>query len=339
MLSDLSMGTDSPSFVVVIGTSAGGFSALAEVISQLTVEMDAAFFVVMHLSKQGIGGYLVNQMQKYTSLFCTEVEKDTPIKKGTIYFANANTHLVVQKDQVVPGFGPTENHWRPSIDVLFRSAAASYDGHTIGIILTGQLDDGTAGMSSIKRCGGKTIVQDPNEAEYPQMPLSVLKEISVDYSVPLAQMGSVITKILSEEVVETDIPTDIIKEVEIAESGGTIDELESLGKNSLLTCPDCGGILFKLDNEKVTRYKCHTGHTYYVNDLLNKQNKNLESTLWVALRTLEERKKLLSQLAEKNIERGFKRTASEYTQKIDELQKHVDTLKSVLFSTENEPNV
>ena len=329
---------EKPKFMVVIGTSAGGFFALAELISQLTENMDAAFFVVMHLSHRGIGGYLVNQMQKYTSLFCTEAEDDTNIKKSTIYFARPNKHLLIKENKVQLGFGPEENRWRPSIDVLFRSGAAAYDGHTIGIILTGMLDDGTVGMSAIKRCGGSCIVQDPNEAEYPDMPLSVLKEIEVDHCLPLSQMGAVISNILiNKKVVNTIIPADIIKEVELSEKGvGTIDEMKDLGENSVFSCPDCGGVLFEMKNDKITRYKCHTGHSYSVNDLLTEQSKNVEASLWVALSTLEERKKLLSQLAEKNIQRGFHRSASDYQVKINELQNHVDNLKQVLFATQKE---
>ena len=212
------MEKESPKFIVVIGTSAGGFFALAELISQLKQETDAAYFVVMHLANHGIGGYLVSQMQKYTSLYCTEVEESCEIKKGTIYFAQPNKHLIVKNKVVKLGCGPQENRWRPSIDVLFRSAAAAFDGYTIGIILTGLLDDGTSGMSAIKRCGGTSIVQDPNEAEYPDMPLSVMKEIEVDYCVPLAEMGGIISEIISSKnVVKTIIPADIVKEVEIAE--------------------------------------------------------------------------------------------------------------------------
>lgn len=332
------MESDTPKFVVVIGTSAGGFFALAELISQLSDQMDAAFFVVMHLSNHGIGDYLVNQMQKYTPLYCREIEEITTIRKGMIFFAQPNKHLIIKEKQVQLGSGPEENRWRPSIDVLFRSAAVAYDGHTIGIILSGLLDDGTSGMSAIKRCGGTCIVQDPNEAEYPDMPLSVLKEINVDYCLPLSQMGAIISKVLAtKEVVQTIIPSDLIREVKIAEEGvGTIEELSELGTGSVFTCPDCGGVLFEIKNDHVTRYKCHTGHSYLINDLLAKQNKSLESTLWVALRTLEERKKLLSQLAERNINRGFHRTASDYSERIEELQKHVNNLKQVLFSTENE---
>ena len=216
--------------------------------------------------------------------------------------------------------------------------AAAYDGQTIGIILTGMLDDGTAGMSAIKRCGGTSIVQDPNEAEYPDMPLSVMKETEVDYCVPLAQMGSVIANIFAtKEVTKTSIPPDIIKEVSIAENGAaSIDELEEIGEQTVFSCPDCGGVLFEIKNGQPTRYKCHTGHTYSLNNLLLKKNKNMESTLWVALRTLEERKKLLSQLAEKNVKRGFHRTATDYSEKINQLQGHVDNLKQILYATQNE---
>ena len=280
-------------------------------------------------------------MQKYTPLFCREVEGEQAITRGTIYFASPNKHLIVKNDIVKLGYGAEENHWRPSIDVLFRSAAASFDGYTIGIILTGMLDDGTVGMSAIKRCGGSTIVQDPNEAEYPDMPLSVLKEIEVDYCVPVTQIGAMIATIIqNKKVVHTLIPADILKEVELSEKGiGTIDELKELGDSSVLTCPDCGGVLFEIKNDAVTRYKCHTGHSYTVNELLGKQYKNVESSLWVALRTLEERRNLLSQLAEKNAVRGFHRTATDYKEKINELQDHVDNIKQVLFATEKENNL
>lgn len=332
------MENETPKFVVVIGTSAGGFFALAELISQLNAEMDAAFFVVMHLPNHGVGNFLVKQMQKYTSMVCTQIEETTEIKRSTIYFAHPNKHLILKEKKVACGSGPRENRWRPSIDVLFRSAAAAFDGHTIGIVLTGMLDDGTAGMSAIKRCGGTCIVQDPNEAEYPDMPLSVMKEVEVDYCVSLEQMGAVIADILvSKDVVNTIIPPDIIKEVAIAESGAaTLDDLEQLGEQTVFSCPDCGGVLFEIKNGQPARYKCHTGHTYSLNTLLAKKNKNMESSLWVALRILEERKKLLKQLVDKNAKRGFHRTVSDYSEKIDQLQQHVNTLKEVLFDTQTE---
>jgi hypothetical protein len=106
--------------------------------------------------------------------------------------AAANHHLLVKKNKIILGSGPEENRWRPSIDVLFRSAAVAYNTRAIGVVLTGSLDDGTNGMDAIKRSGGITIVQDPNEAEYPDMPLSVLNAMEVDHCIPLSQMGDVI---------------------------------------------------------------------------------------------------------------------------------------------------
>lgn len=330
-----------PKFIIVIGTSAGGFFALAELISQLNEEMDAAFFVVMHLSHPTIGDYLVDQMQKYSSLFCREVDEDTVIKTGTIYFAKQNKHLIIKNGEVKPGFGAMENRWRPSIDVLFRSAASAYDRRTIGIILSGMLDDGTAGMSAIKRCGGTCIVQDPDESEYPDMPLSVLKEINVDYCIPLSQMGTVISDVIAnKEIEDATIPADIIKEVQISEDGiASIDKMEELGKSSVFSCPDCSGVLFELNNEVIPRYKCHTGHTYTINDLLLKQNKCLETSLQIALRSIGERKKLLSQLAEKNMQSDADASASAYYEKIEALQRNADDLKRVLFATQKEKEI
>ena len=329
---------EEPKFIVVIGTSAGGFHALTEVISQLTEEMDAAFFVVMHLSRQGIGGYLVTQMQKYTNLTCREADENTEIKRGTIYFALPNKHLIIEDKRVKLGSGPQENRWRPSIDMLFRSGAVAFDGHTIGIVLTGMLDDGTIGMSAIKRCGGTCIVQDPNEAEYPDMPLSVLKQIDVDYCIPLSEMGSTISTILAtKKIVNTDIPPDLVLEVNLSKNGvGTIDDMRELGNNTVFSCPDCGGVLFELEHDVPMRYKCHTGHSYTLKDYLAKQFKNIESSLWVALRSLEERRKLLAQLAEKNRQKGLHRSASDFEAKIEELKGHVDNLKQVLFATQEE---
>jgi two-component system chemotaxis response regulator CheB len=259
-----------------------------------------------------------------------------PIQKGNIYFAQPNKHLIVKKGLVKLGSGPAENRWRPAIDVLFRSAAAAYDGRTIGIVLTGMLDDGAAGMVAIKRCGGTCIVQDPNEAEYPDMPLSVLEEIKVDYCIPLSKMGGTISRIIAtREDVDNKVPADIIKEVKISEEGiGSIDDLQQLGSCTFYCCPDCGGVLFELNNDSHLRYRCHTGHTFSVTDLLSKQNKSIESSMWVTLRAMEERKNLMAQLAEKN--QGSKKAPVNYHEKIDDLQHHVDTLKTVLLDIINE---
>src|SRR5256885_2737949 len=140
-----------PKFIVVIGASAGGLSALIEVVSQLDRNIEAAICIVMHLSRKGIGDFLTYRLQKHTSLRCELATNGVSVEKGHIYIASPNLHLIVKPGRLLIGHGPEENRWRPSIDVLFRSAAAAYDGRTIGILLTGLLDDGTAGMLAIRR--------------------------------------------------------------------------------------------------------------------------------------------------------------------------------------------
>ena len=247
-----------PKFVVVIGASAGGLTALEELASQLTPGMKASFLVVLHLSRKGIGDFLVHKLQKRTSLHCTIPKNGDPLLEDHIYIAPPDHHLLVKKGSIIIGLGPEENRWRPSIDVLFRSAAAAYNGHTIGIVLTGMLDDGTAGMQAIKKTGGTGIVQDPNEAEYPDMPLSVMNNMEIDYCLSLAEMGAVLQKITGDaEVITTSIPPEIKAESEIAEKVATgIENVAALGDKSLYACPDCGGGLWHIQENAISRYRC-----------------------------------------------------------------------------------
>ena len=181
-----------PNRIVVIGASAGGLQAVTEVLAQLTTKMDIAVFVVLHVAQNAMGDLLVQRIQKQTAFTCKIAVHNEEIKTQHVYMAVADSHLVIKEGKMVLGDGPQENRWRPSIDVLFRSAAAAYNARTIGIILTGLLTDGTAGMQAVKRCGGITIVQDPREAEYPDMPLSVISNMEVDYCVPLSDIGTIL---------------------------------------------------------------------------------------------------------------------------------------------------
>ena len=172
------------------------------------------------------------------------------------------------------GHGPPENRHRPSIDVLFRSAAATWDSAVTGIILTGMLTDGVAGMNAIRRSGGTCIVQDPIEAEYEDMPQAVLKVLQPDYCISIKKMGSALDTIMknSEPFKTRDIPDDVKAEASLAERAITrINDMDELGSQSIYTCPDCGGALWEIDNDGVTRFRCFTGHAYNEKDLLQKQ--------------------------------------------------------------------
>jgi two-component system chemotaxis response regulator CheB len=327
-----------PKHIIVIGASAGGLNALTEVVNQFREEWDAAYFIVLHLSRKGISDFLVHRIQQQTTLPCELASEKKPIERGKVYVAVPNFHLLVKKAELRLGHGPEENRWRPSIDVLFRSAAAAYNSHVTGIVLTGLLDDGTSGMWAIKRSGGTTIVQDPNEAEYPDMPLSVLNRMEVDHCVSLPEIGSVLGKLIRDKKFShKPIPADVIAEAEIAERMASgIDVVEKLGSPSVYTCPDCGGILFFVEDGKIKRYRCHTGHVYNEADLEIKQAEMLESTLWVALRMMEERRNLLTRMEQQTRDRGFERFAKEHRSKADELQEHIDKLKAILMITQRD---
>src|SRR5215217_5355985 len=201
---------DEPKFVVVVGTSAGGIRALEELMMQLKPEMDAAFFVVLHLSRKGVGDVLFQRLQQHCALSCRVPSNNEAVKRSNVYLAPPDKHLLLDKGTIVIGKGAPENRWRPSINNLFRSAAASYNSRVIGIILTGLLDDGTAGMATIKRAGGITIVQDPTEADHPDMPMSVLDNMKVDFTESLSHMGVLLTEIITTtEPKEVAVPEDI----------------------------------------------------------------------------------------------------------------------------------
>jgi two-component system, chemotaxis family, protein-glutamate methylesterase/glutaminase len=325
-----------PKYIVVAGASAGGLNAIAELVSQLRPGMNLAVLVVLHLSRKGISEFLVHRLQQVTELNCVAAADEATIHEDHVYIAPPNYHLLVKDGRTIIGHGPTENRWRPSIDVLFRSAAAHYNGRTIGIVLTGMLDDGTSGMMAIKKSGGKCIVQDPNEAEYPDMPLSVLNNMEVDYCVRLSEMGKVLEEITSSEPVRTTIPDEVKREAEIAEKVSVgIDVVERLGEKSVYTCPDCGGSLWKLTEGKTDRYRCHIGHSYSERDLSVKQAEQTEATLWVAVRMMEERRNLLRKLETESKRKGFQRIASDHGEKAGDIEKHIDNLKKMLFSVQH----
>ncbi|MEI6945968.1 chemotaxis protein CheB [Paraflavisolibacter sp. H34] len=326
---------DEPKYIVVVGASAGGLNSVVELCLQLTKEVDAAVFVVLHLSQVSLGDVLVQRLQRQTSYTCKLAVQDEPIRKHYLYMAVPDQHLIVQNGRVRLGQGPPENRWRPSIDVLFRSAAAAYNSRVIGIIMTGMLQDGTAGMLAVKRCGGTCIVQDPNEAEYPDMPLSVLNSMEVDYCISLADMGAVLLEKTRNGVQPRhQVPADVAAEAAIAERVALgMDTIKDLGEKSGFVCPDCGGGLWEIKEGNITRYRCYTGHAYTQAELLLKQNEALEETLWVALRMMEERKSLLEKMSAEEHSKGWSKTAAQKSSRAVSLELHIDRLKQLLFDT------
>ena len=226
--------------------------------------------------------------------------------------------------------GAQENRSRPGIDPLFRSAAVAFGNRVTGIILTGYLDDGTAGLIAIKRCGGICIVQDPKEAEYPDMPKNALNQLKVDYCVPIAEMGGILSKLVVRKLArQKAIPKDIQREAIIAERVlSDLPSVNSLGEQVPFNCPGCGGVLWKIAKGSQLRYRCHTGHSYTAAALLAEQTKKIEETMWTALRMFEERKNLLTTLA-KDKSGAQARLAAERA-KLSQI--HIDRIRTFLLA-------
>ena len=321
--------------IIVVGASAGGLPAIGELLEKIPKNLDAAIFIVLHVSQHSSGTVLAKYLQNKTGFVCRVIENEEPIKLGHVYIGKPDFHMLLTADHTVKLIkGPHENRWRPSIDVLFRSAAAVFNSKTIGIILTGLLDDGTSGMMAIKRCGGICIVQEPEEAQFADMPTNVLNHVEVDFRVPISDIGYILDDMKSKpEKPVAEVPEDIRIEAELTEkmvSG--IDELKKIGTQSNYTCPDCGGTLFAIKNDEVHRYRCFTGHVYAENLLLEKQAETLEESLWISIRRLEERKNLLETTAQHLHQLNQPEQEAEKLKLAGDIDKHIDRLKALLIS-------
>lgn len=323
-----------PSYLVVAGASAGGVQALSTLVENFSADMDAAVLIVMHIAHTSISDFLLLKLQPHTTFNCKMAKDGMQIEKGCIYVSPANGHLLVSDGTIRIGHGPEENKWRPSIDILFRSAAASWSNRAIGVILTGLLDDGAVGMLAIQNSGGICIIQDPLEAEYPDMPLAAMELLDKPFSLPLTGIGEKLVSLIGAEPGEiVPAPQHIIAEARIAENSATgIDLVEALGQRSPYTCPDCGGGLWEIkDSEKVIHYRCHIGHAYNEAELEKSQRVMLEKTLWVALRAMEERRNLLRKMQRSSEYRGFSTAAETYGRRSAEMEMHIANLKELFF--------
>lgn len=321
--------------VVVIGASAGGLSALKKLISQLHNDFPLPVLIVHHISPDATGNVLLNELNKLNTLKCQHAKNGNSLKSGYLYLAPSDHHLMIGKDQkILVTKGAQENRYRPAVDPLLRSAAIAFGAGVIGIILTGYLDDGTAGMKAIKRCGGICIVQDPDEAEYPDMPKNVLNNVKVDYCLPIAEMGALIYQLIPRKLPKRKpVPNDILIEAGIAERVlSDLSSVNTVGDQVPFNCPGCGGVLWKVKRDSSLRFRCHTGHAYTAASLLAEQTNKIEETMWTALRMFEERKNLLTEMA-----RGKEGIGSKSAlERANMSQIHIDRIRAILLTANNE---
>lgn len=317
--------------IIVIGTSAGGLNALIKLLSQLSPDFSAPILVVQHISADATGSVLLDTLNKKTNLKCQYAKNGTKLTGGHIFLAPSDHHLMIgEGTKTLITKGAQENRSRPSIDPLFRSAAVAFGNKVIGVLLTGYLDDGTAGLLAIKRCGGTCIIQDPGDAEYPDMPQNALNQLTPDYCLPISGMGELLNQLVLRKLPKSKpLPSDILVESKIAmRILSDLPAVNSLGDQVPFNCPGCGGVLWKMSKGGLDRFRCHTGHAYTSAALLAEQTKKIEETLWTALRMFEERKNLLTTVAT-GAKGAIARSAIERA-KLSEI--HIDRIKAMLHA-------
>lgn len=317
--------------IIVIGTSAGGLDALDNLFSQFSASLPAAIFVVQHMAPENTGIALLQRLNRHKAFACKLASDGERFKMGTIYIAPPDYHLLVKQRTVLVTKGARENRYRPSVDPLFRSAAVSHGSSVIGVILTGLLDDGTAGLIAIKKCGGLAVVQDPKDADHPAMPQSALDNIDVDHCIAMAGMGQLLDRLVHMPAGKRrPVPKDVRVEAEIAERVlSDVAQVNGLGSQVPYNCPNCGGVLWELDNPDIKRYRCHTGHSYTGSTLLASQSEKIEETLWVSLRMLEERKNLLTGMGGAATRAKAK---SMYAERVRETEVHIERVRDMLLT-------
>jgi two-component system, chemotaxis family, protein-glutamate methylesterase/glutaminase len=287
--------------IIVIGASAGGVNALRTLFASLPADLGASVFVVLHTSPESPG--LLAEILNYAgALRATTVRSIERIQVSKVYVAPPDHHMIIEPGWVRATKGPKENRCRPAVDPLFRSAGQTYGPRVIGVVLTGGLDDGAAGLWAVKHLGGTAVVQDPRDAYAESMPRNALQRVEVDHCVPLSEMPALLVRLVSEagdDRGEIDVPKHIEIEVDIAKAENALHAgVLEWGDASKFACPECHGVLLQLKEGNRIRFRCHTGHAYSPASLMADMNEAVEDALWNAVRCIQESALLMEHLAE-----------------------------------------
>jgi two-component system chemotaxis response regulator CheB len=284
---------------VVIGASAGGVTALQEIVAGLRPGFPASVFIVLHLSPDAPS--LLAELLDQASLIPVRTAHDgDPVEPGTVYVAPPDRHMTLEDNRVRISLGPKQDRHRPSVDVLFRSAARELGPQVIGVVLTGFLSDGTAGMRAIKERGGVTVVQDPRSAQHPGMVESALRNVSIDHCVALEEIPALLTRLVTAapSAQAPAQPPSRALDFESAADLGKVGDISEVAEPSSFLCPDCSGGLWEVKADNLIRYRCRVGHGYSAESLLASQEPAVERALWAAVRSLEDRAALGERLAD-----------------------------------------
>ena len=327
--------------MILIGGSAGAIKVLKTILPTLPRDFPAALLIVTHIgSHKSIVPEILGRCSAMPVRHAIDGE---PIMNGRILVAPPDEHLIViEKDgraYVRLVHGPKENHCRPAIDPLFRSAASVFMEDAIGVLLSGYLDDGTVGLQALKACGGMALVQDPLEAEAMDMPASALEHVDVDRVLRVSDIGPALIELTGAGAqrdrsgthqASASVPEWIGIENRIAGADSDMDDLEQLGQPSSLTCPECNGALWEVNQARPLRYRCHTGHAFSASVLEALQRDAVEAAIWGSIRALHEQERLFSKLRDREQQSGHGERATEYDARARQARQHSQTLREVI---------
>ena len=318
--------------IVVIGASAGGVSALKKLVSLLPQDLPASLFVVLHVPADS-RSLLPQILAGAGSLQVASARNGEKIKHGKVYIAPPDHHMLLTRGEVRLTRGPKENRHRPAIDPLFRSAAWAYGPRTVGIVLSGTLDDGTAGLRAIKSCRGTTLVQDPVEAQYPGMPENAILHAPVDYCATIEKLAAAIIELAAKAVHDPDsyeVADHIKIETEFAFMERDMRDMKSLGSPAGIVCPTCHGSLTEMQDGEMVRYRCHTGHAFSQESLVAEQDEDVENALYAAVRAIDENLAVSRRIA-KTYGGRFPVQKAEHEGKAESLEKSAAVLRKLII--------
>ena len=320
--------------IIVIGASSGGLALLRKLAASLPADFPAAVFIVMHTAPDG-PGFLADILAAGSKMPASFPKDGDPIKPGRIYVAPPDHHVLLDSQTIVVVRGPRENRFRPAIDPLFRSAAVNHGARVIAVILSGMLDDGASGMDAVKQCGGVAVVQNPAEAEFPDMILNACAAVKPDHAVSVDAMPALFAKLIEEPVTMSDDQMQAADRVRIEADLAALRrtgaaEVQALGTLSRLVCPECNGSLWEVKDEHILRFRCHIGHAFSAHSLAVDQANALERALSIALRTLDDTAALAGRLAGEAEKSGRAQSAVIFQRRRDEALENAEVVRKVL---------
>jgi two-component system chemotaxis response regulator CheB len=326
--------------IVVVGASAGGVESLITFVRALPSNLPATILVVLHVPSSGANA-LPRILERVGKLPVDIAAPQQDLQRGRIVIAPPDRHLVVLGDQLRTSHGPRENGHRPAIDVLFRSAARSCGPRVIAVIMSGSLDDGTAGAIAVKELGGLVLAQDPAEAAYSGMPESVIKHVELTEVATAAQLGRMVSQLCRTPATPLAAPSDPALRAPETGMADLYDVApmteEHTSQPAGFGCPECHGTLFKIEEGGLLRFRCRLGHAWSWHTLLLEQGQALENALWMALRTLEEKAALSIQLAERAAERGSVLSCERFTEQAQEATRSATLVRRLLENPTTDP--